>query len=125
MARKAYSGHKTQAYMMPNPPMGFASKAENHLALLQAMLKDDVDHRFYECTTMADGFGILRAIKSFGDFLAYQYVLDLNYGPHTDWPENGFTVAGPGANEHCRGSCRAPVGSPGTLRSIPGGKDHG
>ena len=37
-----------------------------------------------------------------GDFLAYQYVTDLNYSTATDFGENEFVVAGPGARDGIR-----------------------
>jgi hypothetical protein len=46
---------------------------------------------------MADVYTLLRSAPSIGPFLAYQYATDLNYSPLTDFAEDEFVVAGPGA----------------------------
>lgn len=46
---------------------------------------------------MRDAFDLLRGVSSFGDFLAYQYVTDLNYSSLTDFSEQEFVMPGPGA----------------------------
>lgn len=101
----------TAAYMMPNPTQfGPDFKHRNHCSLLASLLKDDMDVRLYECRTMADAFKLLRAVPSFGDFLAYQYALDLNYGPHMNFSESEFTAAGPGARDGIR-KCFHSIGT--------------
>lgn len=42
-------------------------------------------------------FEILRGYPSLGDFLAFQFTIDLNYSELTDFSEMDFVVAGPGA----------------------------
>jgi NTP pyrophosphatase (non-canonical NTP hydrolase) len=44
----------------------------------------------------------LRSYPTLGDFLAYQYVIDLNYSPLTDFTEMEFVVPGPGALDGLR-----------------------
>ena len=46
---------------------------------------------------MRDAFGMLRSYPTIGDFLAYQFVTDLNYSEVTDFSEMEFVVPGPGA----------------------------
>lgn len=46
---------------------------------------------------MAAAFELLQSVPSFGVFLAYQFVTDLNYSPLTNFSESEFVVAGPGA----------------------------
>jgi hypothetical protein len=46
---------------------------------------------------MQDAFTLLRSYPTFGDFLAYQYVTDLNYTNVTNFTEMEFVVPGPGA----------------------------
>ncbi len=46
---------------------------------------------------MQQGFELLFAYPSMGDFLAYQYITDLNYSEMTGFSEMEFVVAGPGA----------------------------
>jgi hypothetical protein len=40
---------------------------------------------------------MLRSYPLMGEFLAFQYTIDLNYGPLLDFDEDDFVVAGPGA----------------------------
>jgi hypothetical protein len=46
---------------------------------------------------MQDVFDALRGYPTIGDFLAYQYTIDINYSVLTDFPEAQFVVPGPGA----------------------------
>ena len=48
---------------------------------------------------MQEAFGVLRSYPTIGDFLAYQYVTDLNYSGLCDFPETEFVVPGPGARD--------------------------
>jgi hypothetical protein len=47
-------------------------------------------------------FEILRGYPSLGDFLAFQFAIDLNYSTVTDFSEMDFVVAGPGAKDGIR-----------------------
>jgi hypothetical protein len=51
---------------------------------------------------MQDAFEILRAYPTIGDFLAYQFVTDINYSELTDFSEMDFVVPGPGAKDGIR-----------------------
>ena len=48
---------------------------------------------------MQQEFQILKAYPMVGDFLAYQFITDINYSPLTDFSEMEFTVPGPGARD--------------------------
>ncbi len=87
------------AYIMASgkSTFGFARKHQNHLRLIELMIKDNVPYRLNQMSRMADAFTLLKAYPTIGDFLAYQYVTDLNYSSLTSFSENEFTVAGPGA----------------------------
>ena len=86
------------AYIMPSGGRGgFSRKHTMHLHLLKQMLKDELPERITEAGTMERAFLLLRACPSIGDFLAYQYVTDLNYSRLTDFGEDEFVVPGPGA----------------------------
>ncbi len=95
------SGHAiySGAYIMPSgkSKFGYAQKHRNHLLLLASMMADDVPDRIADSVTMAQAFDVLKSYPLIGNFLAYQYVTDLNYGEFTDFSEMEFTVAGPGA----------------------------
>jgi len=86
------------AYIMPSGgPNGESKKHRSHLRLLETMMSNDVPKKLHATKTMAEGFSILRSYPMIGDFLAYQFVTDLNYSNLTNYSEREFVVAGPGA----------------------------
>ena len=99
------------AYMMPSgrSSFGHAQKHRNHLLLLERMMEDGVPQRITEATTMAQAFDVLRSYPTIGDFLAYQFVTDLNYSSLTDFSEMEFVIPGPGALDGIR-KCFADQG---------------
>ncbi len=92
------------AYIMPPGArfFGYGRKHANHLALLDRLMKDGVPLRIAETTSMQKAFHLLRSYPMMGNFLAYQYVTDINYSPLTDFSEMEFVVAGPGARDGIR-----------------------
>jgi thymidylate kinase len=90
-----YSG----AYIMPSGSKTFGTtrKHRAHLKLLQQMMEDEVALRIAECKTMQQAFTLLLSYPMIGDFLAYQYVTDLNYSNLTSFSEMEFVIPGPGA----------------------------
>ena len=96
---------------MPSGGKGapFARKHRMHLELLARMLRDELPERMAGMKTMAQAFAALRAYPTIGDFLAYQYVTDLNYSTLTDFSETEFVVPGPGALSGLR-KCFADTG---------------
>lgn len=86
------------AYIMPSGgKSGFARKHTMHLHLLRAMLDDGLPEKFSKAGSMENAFHLLRSRPTIGDFLAYQFVTDLNYSRITSFDEDEFVVAGPGA----------------------------
>jgi hypothetical protein len=87
------------AYIMPSGQSAFGHQAkhQNHLRLLEFLIKNEYAARLSNCSSMAEAFALLRSVPTMGPFLAYQYVTDLNYSPLMDFNENEFVVAGPGA----------------------------
>ena len=51
---------------------------------------------------MAAAFGVLAGYPGVGGFLAYQYLIDLNYSAQLGFSEMEFVVAGPGAKDGLR-----------------------
>jgi len=94
---RIYSG----AYIMPpgGRSFGHSLKHRNHLALLERMLSDSLPSRVQDARSMQVAFELLRDYPTIGDFLAYQFVTDLNYSRVTDFSEMEFVVAGPGARD--------------------------
>lgn len=92
---KVYSA----AYIMPSAKSAFGHdrKHSNHLSLLSKMMTDKVPLRVQQSRSMQDAYDILLSYPSIGPFLAYQYVIDINYSTITDFSEDEFVVPGPGA----------------------------
>lgn len=87
------------AYIMcATKAFGFNLKHENHLYLLDKMFnKDNLAQKLLSTKTFKDAFNLLVSYPLIGNFLAYQYVTDLNYSNHFVWDDSSFTVAGPGS----------------------------
>ena len=99
------------AYIMPSPGRVFrhSKKHRNHLKLIELMMADEVPERIADAPTMRDAFDLLRSYPSIGDFLAYQFVTDLNYSEVTNFSEMDFVVPGPGALDGIR-KCFSDLG---------------
>ena len=99
------------AYIMPsgNSLLGHAKKHRNHLQLIERMIADDLPYRLADARTMQAGFILLKAYPTIGNFLAYQYITDINYSELTDFSEMEFVVPGPGALDGIR-KCFADLG---------------
>lgn len=94
--RAIYSG----AYIMPSPnQFGSRRKHLNHLRLIEYMVHGGLALKLGRTRTMREGFELIRSYPSIGDFLAYQFVVDINYSELTDYSENEFVMPGPGARE--------------------------
>lgn len=94
----------SSAYIMPCA--GSASvgrrKHETHLHLLSAMLARSAPERIRDARSMKDAFCVLQEFSMMGDFLAYQFITDLNYSNLTDFSEMEFVIPGPGARDGLR-----------------------
>lgn len=91
------------AYIMPSAgALGHERKHRNHLVLIEKMLGDDLPSRLTRARSMREAFGLIKAYPSIGDFLAYQYVTDINYSSLTDFTEMEFVVPGPGSLDGIR-----------------------
>lgn len=98
--RRIYSA----AYIMPpgDGAFGHAAKHQNHLRLLDSMMKDELPNRLAEAGTMRRAFGLLLRYPTIGNFLAYQFITDINYSELTDFSEMEFVMPGPGARDGLR-----------------------
>lgn len=90
-----YSG----AYIMPSAGRvyGHKYKHSNHLELLKQMMDDSLFDKVSNTNSLESIFNMLLSYPSLGDFLAFQYTIDLNYSPIANFSEMDFVVAGPGA----------------------------
>ena len=89
------------AYIMPSgrSTFGYRQKHQNHLRLLERMMEDEVPYRIADAANMREAFEILRSYPMIGDFLAYQFVTDLNYSEICHFSEMEFVIPGPGARD--------------------------
>lgn len=90
------------AYIMPCPAFGSRRKHRNHLRLLEHMMTDGAPRRISRARSLREVFETLRGYPSLGDFLAFQFTIDLNYSELIDFSEMEFVVAGPGARDGIR-----------------------
>lgn len=90
------------AYVIPPPRLGADRKHTNHLRLLRLMMKSRITERLQTASTMRAAYELLLSYPTLGAFLAYQFLVDLNYSGALDFDEMEFVVAGPGARDGIR-----------------------
>ncbi len=90
------------AYVIPPPRLGAERKHTNHLRLLRHLLDEEVPEAIAASRTMGGAFAVLRELPAMGDFLAYQFLIDVNYSTAVDFSEMDFVVPGPGARDGIR-----------------------
>lgn len=98
------------AYIMPSPAFGSPRKHRNHLRLVEHMMADGAPRKLTKATSLRAAFELLRGYPSLGDFLAFQFAIDLNYSELIDFSEMEFVVAGPGARDGIRKCFRDTAG---------------
>ncbi|MCG7321346.1 nucleotide kinase domain-containing protein [Arsenicicoccus bolidensis] len=96
--RRLYSA----AYVMAPPQLGAARKHTNHLRLVERIMRDGLPGRLQASSTMADAYTLLRDQPGLGDFLAFQFLIDLNYSDGLRFDEMDYVVPGPGARDGIR-----------------------
>jgi hypothetical protein len=96
------------AYIVPPPPLGATRKHQNHLRLLEMMLESDAPQRVLCAPSMRQAYEVLLGYPAIGPFLAYQYLIDLNYAAEMPFSESDFVVPGPGARDGIR-KCFGPA----------------
>jgi hypothetical protein len=90
------------AYIVPPPPLGEARKYRNHLRLLELMMGDRAPDKVAGAGSMGAASQVLASYPGIGPFLAYQYLIDLNYATGLGFSEMEFVVPGPGARDGIR-----------------------
>lgn len=103
-AMKAGNRIYSAAYIMPpgGTTFGHTAKHQNHLRLLERMIADGLPLQLSRLKSMQVAFELLRSYPTIGDFLAYQFVTDINYSEVTNFTEMEFVVPGPGARDGLR-----------------------
>jgi hypothetical protein len=87
------------AYIVPSPAFGSPRKHRNHLSLLAHMMRDGAPEKVVGARSLQEVFTTLRQYPSLGDFLAFQFTIDLNYSDILHFSEMDYVVAGPGARD--------------------------
>jgi len=92
------------AYIMPSGGKGspYSFKHQVFLKLIEKMLDDKVPYQLSIAPSMQSAFEILRSYPLIGDFLAYQYIIDINYSVLINFSESEFVIPGPGARNGIR-----------------------
>lgn len=113
LARALHNGQRiySAAYIMPpgSRAFGHAAKHQNHLKLLELMMRDELPTRLADARRMQDAFELLLSYPTIGDFLAYQFATDINYSEITNFSEMDFVMPGPGALDGIR-KCFSSLG---------------
>jgi hypothetical protein len=93
----------TSAFILcAHDAFGLGRKHRNHVALVRSMLRAGLGRRVAAARGLADIFAALVEFPLIGPFMAYQLAIDINYSELTDFSEDDFTVAGPGAERGIR-----------------------
>jgi 5-hmdU DNA kinase-like protein len=89
------------AYIIPPVKWlnGDGVKHRGHLHLVQTALTGDLPDALPQARSLQQVFSMIKQLPSFGDFLAFQLAIDLNYSTLIDFSEDSFVVAGPGARD--------------------------
>lgn len=85
-------------YVMPSATQyGSNLKHINHLRMLRQMIQENLDIEIAGASTMEEAYKALLRYPTTGEFLAFQFLTDLNYGPHLNFREDEFIRPGPGS----------------------------
>lgn len=89
----------TGAYMVTPPVFSYGSpKHYGWLLILDSMVRRGVFAWIGQAARSMDVvYEMLRSYPTVGDFFAFQWTIDINYSVATDFDENDFVIAGPGA----------------------------
>lgn len=96
-ARREGTPIYSAAYIMPSGGRSGSPKHQMHLRLIRRMLDECLPERLRESKSLGEAYKLVLSYPSLGPFLAFQYVIDLNYSTLMDHSEHDFVVAGPGA----------------------------
>ncbi|MHA6620306.1 nucleotide kinase domain-containing protein [Pseudonocardia sp. DLS-67] len=96
------------AYVVPPPRLGAERKHTNHLRLLELMMTTGLPEQAAGGGSLQELFRTLASYPAMGDFLAYQFAIDLNYSAVLAFDEMEFVVPGPGARDGIR-KCFGPA----------------
>lgn len=79
---------------------GFDRKHDNHLKLLEReLINGSLFEKIKDSKSIEEVYLILKTLPTFGEFLAFQLAIDINYSNIINFTEMDFIVAGPGAKD--------------------------
>lgn len=89
------------AYIMASGKSIFRKerKHQNHLLLIEKMINDELPKMLQQSESLKDTYELLLSYPTIGEFLAFQYTIDLNYSNLINFSEMEFVKAGPGAKD--------------------------
>lgn len=101
----------SSAYIMASGKsfFGYARKHQNHLKLIELMMSDEIPLKIKALKSLEDLYLLLRSYPTLGNFLAFQYAIDINYSELTNFSEMDFVEPGPGAKDGIR-KCFSSLG---------------
>jgi hypothetical protein len=89
------------AYIMAGSHKKYKSINKKHEVWLRVIgdffIKGKYLEKVLELSSLEELYNLLLSVPLVGQFLAYQYAIDLNYSPHVNFDENSFVKAGIGA----------------------------
>ena len=80
------------AYIMPSGGRSGMPKHRMHLQLIRRMLDERLPERLQESKSLAEAYDLVLSYPTLGPFLAFQYVIDLNYSTLMNHSEREFVV---------------------------------
>jgi len=79
---------------------GFDRKHDNHLKLIEReLINGNLFEKIKNSKSLEEVYLILKTLPTFGEFLAFQLTIDINYSNIINFSEMDFIVAGPGAKD--------------------------
>ncbi len=75
----------------------YTNKHLAYIELLNYIFKNGFSANVAKCQSLKELFFLLKSYSGFGDFLAFQFAIDINYSNLCDFSEMSFVVPGPGA----------------------------
>lgn len=91
----------SNAYMMAGSHSDYPTIKTKHQLWLQVIedefIKKKGVSKILKAKSMQEVYQLFRGYPLIGDFLAYQYTIDLNYSPYLNFDEDSFVKAGVGA----------------------------
>lgn len=101
------------AYMMTGTHSLYNHLQYKHEKWLEMVKKEMIGNsilkKVLDSDSLSNVYELLRGCSFIGDFLAYQYAIDMNYSPVVDFSEDSFVKAGIGAIRGVK-KCFEPLG---------------